>query len=158
MELLDIIGQSLHDDPDWKVTMHVMEDNAAMLKLLDSGQYSAKLRHASRTHRTNLAWVIERFREDEQIKVRPCKTVDQAADIYTKRFSEPRHWCQLLYLNNIVNPDAFWNSQNAGVYWIRQLGTQYKAKFGTECEAPDIRGHVLEKFRTSQLRAKLLMD
>ena len=81
MELMDTLGQNLYADDSYHISLEIEEDNEAMQKLLDSGTYSQKLRHASRTHRTNLAFVIERYKEDDYIYVKRCKTVDQAADI-----------------------------------------------------------------------------
>ena len=44
--------------------------------------------------------------------MRATKTVDQAADMYTKRFTDPRVWHQQLYLNNIVDPKTFWTARS----------------------------------------------
>ena len=57
------------------------EDNEAMIKICKSGM-SQKLKHVSRTHRINIGWVAERFRDDPFILVLPTKSQDQAADIY----------------------------------------------------------------------------
>ena len=89
---------------------------------------------------------------DVQRSIRPLTFI-------RKGFTEPRQWCQLLYLNNLVNPEALWSSQCAGEYWLKQLGAQYKSKLGikdTAAEAPDIRGHVLHKFKTKPAKSKLV--
>ena len=40
-----------------------------------------------------------------------------AADMYTKRFVDPKLWFKLLYLNNIVLPEAFWEAKKIYEYF-----------------------------------------
>ena len=71
------------------IKLYFAEDNEAMIKIRKSG-HLRKMRHLSRTHKVNAAFMAEIFREDPNILLDPCKSIDQAADIYTKRFTEPR--------------------------------------------------------------------
>ena len=71
------------------------EDNEAMIKISKSA-HTAKMRHLARTHRVNCAFVAERFQDDPYINLLSVKTDDQAADMYTMRFPDPRKWHQQL--------------------------------------------------------------
>ena len=95
--------------------MQLMEDNEAMIKIMKSG-CSQKLRHASRTHRVNVSFIVERFQTDPYMAVVPTHTDDQAADMYTKRFTDPVKWCDLLYLNNTFDTDKLWKSKSLDDY------------------------------------------
>ena len=44
------------------------------------------------------------------------ETNNMAADMYTKRFTDPRKWVSLLYLNNIVDVDKFWAAPSYKTY------------------------------------------
>ena len=109
--------------------LYFAEDNEAMIKICKSGHLS-KMRHLQRTHKVNAAWTADRFREDPNILLDLCKSIDQAADIYTKRFTEPRKWQELLYINAIVDPHLFWNSKSHHEYFrgmLRHCNMQNKA-------------------------------
>ena len=96
------------------------EDNEAMMKICKSGQ-SQKMRHLGRTHRVSIQSIVELFQNDPSVKMEATKTIDQAADIYTKRFIDPRKWQQLLYLNNIVDPDTYWEAADLNEYITKNL-------------------------------------
>jgi hypothetical protein len=96
-------------DKIWERPVHVCieEDNEAMIKIMKSGQ-SQKMRHLNRTHKVDLAFMIETIESDPFITVRYIGTTDQAADIYTKRFTDAAKWMQLLFMNNVVDKDKFY--------------------------------------------------
>ena len=100
-----------------------------MIKIAQKG-CSQSLRHLSRTHRVNICFIAERFACDPNIKIVTTKSDDQAADIYTKRFTDPIKWGQLLYLNGIVDPKAFWSSSSLDAYLVSQTGVGYVKRGG----------------------------
>jgi hypothetical protein len=73
-----------------QVKLVMEEDNQAAIKVLESG-YSGALRHMGRTHKVCLRWLNERVKE-KQMELHYCNTQDQAADIFTKPFTEPVKW------------------------------------------------------------------
>ena len=75
---------------DRQVKLVMEEDNQAAIKVLESG-YSGELRHMGRTHKVCLRWLNERVKE-KQMELHYCNTQDQAADIFTKPFTEPVKW------------------------------------------------------------------
>ena len=95
--------------------MDFCEDNEAMIKICKSG-FSQRLRHASRTHRVDVAFIVERFQNDPYMTIVPTASADQAADIYTKRFTDPMKWIELLYLNNTVDDSKFWQAKGLDEY------------------------------------------
>ena len=65
------------------------------------------LRHLSRTHHVNLAWLTEVIQSDEMI-VKYVATDLQAADIFTKMFTNAQKWNDSLKLIGLVdNPLEF---------------------------------------------------
>ena len=90
----------------------VKRNLASAMKIMKAGQ-SQKTRHLNRTHRVSAGFIVERFQEDQCINMCPTKSADQAADMYTKRFVDPKKWHEQLYLNIIVDFDKFWGSQSA---------------------------------------------
>ena len=97
------------------IQLTVAEDNEAMMKICKSGNIT-KLRHLSRTHRVNVAFVLERINSDDDIDLVRVETNNMTADIYTKRFTDPKKWASLLYLNNIVDVEKFWNAPSYKTY------------------------------------------
>ena len=65
------------------------QDNSTLLAVVKTG-YSAKLRHANRVHRVNIASVCERFAEP-RASIAYCKTDEQRANGFTKIVS-PQEW------------------------------------------------------------------
>ena len=61
------------------------------------------LRHVNRTHRVNADWLTEVFRNEKQIKLVYCKTVDMAADIFTKAFHNVVKWLPALSNINMID-------------------------------------------------------
>ena len=74
------------------VTLRVLEDNQATILVVRKG-YSPKLRHITRTHKTNLSGLFEVF-QDDSAELEYCKTDDQAADIFAKSLP-PQKWVLL---------------------------------------------------------------
>ena len=82
---------------DRKVHATLLEDNQATLQILKSGKNPA-LRHISRTHRVNMAWISDVFRKCDQMGIKYCSTSEQAADIMTKGFTNPVVWDRAISL------------------------------------------------------------
>ena len=61
------------------------------------------MRHIGRTHGVSVAWMFERFQQDDY-SLGYCDTADQAADIYTKAFSDPLKWKHACELAGVVDP------------------------------------------------------
>ena len=83
--------------PAPKVRLLVMEDNQAVIKIVQKGRTPA-LRHLHRTHRINLDWITETCHM-EAIELKYVGTTEQIADMMTKHF-EPKK-AQLLSLIHI---------------------------------------------------------
>ncbi|MDE0839965.1 MAG: Ty1/Copia family ribonuclease HI, partial [Kiritimatiellae bacterium] len=104
------------DTPLPPIALDIMEDNQSMIKICHNQNWQ-KLRHLSRTHRVNGAFINECIHEPHHaIKLVGCKTDDMAADIGTKRFTDARKWHKLLYLNNIVDTKKFWKATSLTTY------------------------------------------
>eukprot|EP00959_Pyramimonas_sp_CCMP1952_P118134 2469634-Pyramimonas_sp.AAC.1 len=68
-----------------------------------------KLMHLPRTHRIEAAAVSEQFSRGI-VELQYERTQNEAADIGTKRFTDPLAWVKVLYLVNVVTP-KFWTAQ-----------------------------------------------
>jgi hypothetical protein len=82
---------------DRTVTIKFYEDNQATIRMLESGK-NPTLRHLGRTHKVDLAWLFEAFK-GERYDLRYCTSEEQAADIFTKHFSNPdkfAHACRMI--------------------------------------------------------------
>ena len=66
------------------------EDNQSAIVVLEKG-YSAKLTHISRTHRVNMHWLREVFK-NLAIPIHYIRSNKQAADIFTKAFLQLEPW------------------------------------------------------------------
>ena len=53
--------------------------------------------------------------------IEPCKSGGQASDIYTKWFTDPREWQDLLVLNGTVDPKYCWDDKKPMDYFRRML-------------------------------------
>jgi hypothetical protein len=73
-----------------QVKLSFQEDNQAAIVVLKSG-YSTALRHMGRTHKVCLRWLHERVVEND-VELNYCMSADQAADIFTKAFTDPAKW------------------------------------------------------------------
>ena len=70
------------------------QDNETLLKVLENGGYSAKLRHCGRVHRVNIASMAEQV-DGQTIVARYCNTKDQIANGFTK-IIPPAEWPHML--------------------------------------------------------------
>eukprot|EP00972_Heterocapsa_arctica_P031015 4562966-Heterocapsa_arctica.AAC.1 len=61
------------------------------MQVLKTGK-NPTMRHLSRTHRVNVAWLGEDFRKCDQVHIAYCNTNEQAADLLTKGFTDPIVW------------------------------------------------------------------
>ena len=71
-----------------------LEDNQAVCKVIKAGG-SMKLMHLPRTHRIDAAAVSEQFSRGI-VDLQYERTRDQAADIGTKRITDPLSWVKVL--------------------------------------------------------------
>ena len=62
--------------------------------------------HIGRTHRVNLDWIIERFRDDPSIAVRFVSRKSQIADILTKAQFTSDQWNHLCRLSQVGPPST----------------------------------------------------
>ena len=73
------------------------------------------MRHISRTHRVNIAWLKERF-DRKDVIMKFIETQRQAADIYTKHFTDKYKWFgSLLAVNHYANYSEKWLSSGAPI-------------------------------------------
>ena len=79
------------------------EDNQATIQILKT-QKNPTLRHLNRTHRVNVSWLCEVFRNLKEVELKYCKTGEMAADIFTKAFTNPIKWNAALELIGIICP------------------------------------------------------
>ena len=79
------------------------EDNQATIQTLKT-QRNPTLRHLNRTHRVNVSWLCEVFRNLKGVELKYCKTDEMAADIFTKAFTNPMKWNAALNLIGIIYP------------------------------------------------------
>ena len=79
--------------------LHVYEDNNSAITVGDKG-YSKQLRHVSRTHRVNIAWVSEVLALPD-VDIHHIDSARQAADILTKQFTQKDKFDQLRKLVGI---------------------------------------------------------
>ena len=118
--MLDLLGQLLGR----QITMRLKEDNAATLSILHSG-YSVKLRHASRTHRIDLASLAELMNE-RHMQPEHVNSEDQSADALTKVI-QPMPWDRLLATQN-----------EGGVEWDIHF---WYITFLRRCRTRKLKGH-----------------
>ena len=69
----------------------LLEDNEAVIKMIIKGR-SINLRHVLRTHRVDLDWLFERFREDPGLFIRYVSTKQQIAGMLTKGSFTAAQW------------------------------------------------------------------
>ena len=61
------------------------------------------LRHLNRTHRVNVSWLCEVFKNLKEVGLKYCKTDEMAADIFTQAFTNPIKWNVALELIGIIH-------------------------------------------------------
>ena len=82
--------------------LFLFEDNEAVIKMCLKGR-SPALRHASRTHRVDLDWLIERIKVDLGIQMKYVGTNQQMADMLTKASFTVQRWDGMLKMHQIGN-------------------------------------------------------
>jgi hypothetical protein len=75
-----------------------MEDNTASARVIETGK-NPTMRHLGRTHKVCIQWIHERFQEKDML-LTICPTALQAADIFTKAFSNADKWKEVIGLIN----------------------------------------------------------
>ena len=98
-----------------QIPLNFYEDNQSTMKIIENG-YSQPMRHISRTHRVDLAWLKERFTNDN-VKMKYIETQRQCADIFTKHFTDKVKWlgvCTLI--NHYPNYSDKWLQSGAHVH------------------------------------------
>ena len=85
-----------------KMPMDFLEDNTAAIRILTTGK-SPALRHLDRTHRVSLAWLHETF-QHQHLTLKYINSEKEAADIFTKPFTDADKWKHAIHLINHVYP------------------------------------------------------
>ena len=80
--------------------LYIFEDHEAVIKKIIKGR-SPTMRHASRTHRVALDWLLDRIGLDPKIQIKYVDTKHQLSDTLTKRNFTRDEWNTLLNLFNI---------------------------------------------------------
>ena len=86
--------------------------------------------HASpmgRTHNVDMAWTFERFKE-KQVKLRYCRSNEQAADIFTKHFILEDKWVEVCHLIGHVCSKRFFVKAGTKPKFIDTPQAKAKAK------------------------------
>ena len=88
--------------------LKILEDNQSMMKIMSSGKHQT-MRHVPRTHRVSIQWLHEVFQEPF-LSLEYVESCRQAADIFTKGFSNPEKWAAVCTLIYHINPKDFWKA------------------------------------------------
>ena len=104
------------------------QDNSTLLAVLKTG-YSAKLRHANRVHRVNIASVCEGLAEP-RASIASCKTDEQRSNGFTKIVS-PQEWPATLEQMGILPNLATASASAAAAQPVDVASSQ-----------PDVEGHL----------------
>jgi hypothetical protein len=87
------------------------EDNAAMIQVCRTGK-NPTMRHMGRTHRVDVLWLHERFKEP-WLHLFYTESKMMRADIFTKGFDQPEKWGHALDLINHIDPKSFFRHRAA---------------------------------------------
>jgi len=74
-----------------KTKLIIAEDSDAVIKMTVKSR-ALSMRHVPRTHRVDLDFLFERFREDPSINIRYCETKQMLADMLTKASFTESAW------------------------------------------------------------------
>ena len=83
-------------------TYYFKQNDQAVIQILKT-QKNPILRHLHRTHRVNVSWFCEAFRNLKEAELMYCKTDEMAADIFTKAFTNRIKWNAALELIGIIH-------------------------------------------------------
>ena len=99
VQLLDMV-------PERPVRLLFQEENQAIIQILKT-QKNPILRHLNRTHRVNVSWLCEVFKNLKAVELKYCKIDEMAADIFTKAFTNPIKWNAALELIGVIHTQPF---------------------------------------------------
>ena len=91
------IAQALYGK---KILLYFEEDNNTAITTINNG-FSPAMRHIGRTHRVSLRWLHE-VCQTPCVILRRCDTNDQAADIFTKAFTNAEQWSNVTSLLGVT--------------------------------------------------------
>ena len=98
--------------PLWELLLHkdvvieFLEDNQAMIAVMKTGR-SPTMRAINRTHRICISWMHETCSKD-LFMLRYVKSDEQAADIFTKAYTDFRKWDAVCELIGHDRPARLW--------------------------------------------------
>ena len=87
------------ENPD--LAMEFQEDNSTMITVMRTGK-NPTMRHLGRTHKVSVKWLHERFSES-WVNLKHIISKLQAADIFTKPFTDSLEWYRGTMLINHVD-------------------------------------------------------
>ena len=105
-----------------ELVMDFHEDNATAVQVLKSG-YSGAMRHLERTHGVCLRFLAERFRSPH-FRIYYERSALEAADVYTKHFTNGAEWEHVCKLINHLQPAMFWAGRSGTLR--PQMGCEHK--------------------------------
>ena len=88
-----------------ELKLNVFQDNQSTSRIAWTGK-APTLRHIKRTHAISIKWIHERVRS-EAIILTDCHTHAQAADIFTKHFTDKTAWTHHSRLIGVVQKDIW---------------------------------------------------
>ena len=94
------------------VVAQVCEDNQACYQVCKTG-LNPTMRHLERTHKCNIRWLHERYKEEEY-ELLKIDTHAQAADIFTKPFVDPAYWTAVKSMIFVVDVKKYWEKRLIG--------------------------------------------
>ena len=84
-----------------RVKLDFYEDNQATLIVIKTGR-NPTMRHLGRTHRVDLSFLVETFKNNSDLTIKYCVTSEQCADILTKAFTNAPRWLHACELIGVV--------------------------------------------------------
>ena len=91
-----------------KTKLQFLEDNQTMITVCQTGK-NQQMRHLGRTHGVQVASLHQCFKRPE-IELLYITSNNQAADIFTKGFTDPVKWAEVMGLIQHVTPNIYWKS------------------------------------------------
>ena len=98
LDLWDLVMKSITGK---RMEMEVWEDNQTCASIVRTGKTN-ELRHVHRVHGVNICAVHDSFAK-KLFKLKDCHTKAQAADIFTKYFTDPIAWRHVSSLVGMVS-------------------------------------------------------
>ena len=96
--------------------MYLFEDNQATSRIISTGKYPT-LRHVRRMHGVSISWLHDAYQKGV-FQLFDCTTDYEAADIFTKHFTDVRRWRHALDLIGLVHDTGLLQHLNA--HLVRQ--------------------------------------